>query len=444
MVELRNNNEIPTGWIETTLGAIVKKESKKAIPTEMPNAIFIGMDCIPPNSMKPAFYYSFGDFKSSGNLFSKDQILYGRMRPYLNKVFKATFDGVCSGEFIVLNSGGTIAPNYLTYILHNNDFVRFATSKTSGDRPRISFDEITDYRILLPPLPEQNRIVEKLDELLSELEKGKEQLQLALEQLKVYRQAVLKWAFEGRLTEQNKTDSQLPDGWEYRTVEKISSILGDGLHGTPQYSDDGEYYFINGNNLSDSKIEIKANTKRVSNNEYEKYRKPLNENTVLVSINGSIGYTAFYNNEKIILGKSACYFNVVKGISKYYVRYYIKSNNFIAYANKEATGSTIKNLSLRTMRNFQIPFPPNIEEQNKIVHEIEKQFSICQNLEKMLIEHIAIAEALKKSLLNKAFEGKLVPQDPSDEPASVLLERIKKEREAVIKTVKQSAKRVRI
>src|SRR4051812_44409908 len=112
--------------------------------------------------------------------------------------------------------------------------------------------------------------------------------------------------------------NQLPQDWKWVKLSEIVSVLGDGLHGTPEYSESGEYFFINGNNLSNEKIIIKENTKRVCVHEYEKYKKQLTDNTILVSINGTIGNVAFYNNEKIVLGKSACYFNVLDDVDKRY------------------------------------------------------------------------------------------------------------------------------
>jgi len=177
--------------------------------------------------------------------------------------------------------------------------------------------------------------------------------------------------------------------WPEVRLEDITSILGDGLHGTPKYEEDGEYFFINGNNLSNGKIVFNENTKRASREEYLKYKKELNERTVLVSINGTLGNVAFYNGEKVFLGKSACYFNVVDDIDKKFVRYVISSKLFQDYIITYATGTTIKNVSLKSMRDFIFRLPP-INEQKRISKvlgdlddKIELNHQINQTLESM-------------------------------------------------------------
>ena len=110
----------------------------------------------------------------------------------------------------------------------------------------------------------------------------------------------------------------IPDTWKWCRLRNIVSILGDGIHGTPEYDAIGEYYFINGNNLSNNRIVIKENTERVNKEEYNKYKKELNKNTILVSINGTIGNVGYYNSEPVILGKSACYFNLMDILLKPY------------------------------------------------------------------------------------------------------------------------------
>jgi len=260
--------------------------------------------------------------------------------------------------------------------------------------------------VIIPPLSEQQAIVAKIEELFSDLENGKQQLLTAQLQLKTYRQSLLKWAFEGKLTNKNIKDGVIPKGWKVVELKNVTSILGDGLHGTPKYSDTGEYYFINGNNLCDGRIILKTETKRVSLEEYEKYKKQLNDNTILVSINGTLGNVAFYSNEKVILGKSACYFNVLHDVDKNYVRLLLTGQQFQNYAQNNATGSTIKNVSLKSMREFKFPLP-SLEEQGQIVQELESKLTVCDKIEETISQSLQQVETLKQSILKKAFEGKL-------------------------------------
>ena len=310
--------------------------------------------------------------------------------------------------------------NYLYYILKK---LRLASLDKSTAIPGLNRNDAYKLSIPLPPLQEQKKIVEKIEELFSGLDSGVASLKKAKEQISLYRQSVLASAFSGKFTQSTQRQAhsgsltaepkveystQLTGGWKWISLKELSSVLGDGLHGTPRYSEDGSYYFINGNNLSDGRVEIKANTKRVTEEEYQKYKKPLNERTVFVSINGTIGNTAFFNGEKIILGKSACYFNLKENTDKRYIRYYLKTQRFINYANKTATGSTIKNVSLQAMRELEVPVPQTLQLQTQIVEEIEKRFSEADNLEKAIDESLTKSETLRQSILKQAFSGKLI------------------------------------
>ena len=178
--------------------------------------------------------------------------------------------------------------------------------------------------------------------------------------------------------------------WKEVTLGEISSKIGDGLHGTPKYDDEGPYYFINGNNLNCGKIIIKDDTKRVGKDEFVKNQKELNEQTILVSINGTIGNVAKYNNELCILGKSACYINVIKEVDKEFIYYVLTSANFKRNITNEATGTTIKNVSLKQMREYKFNIPCNISDQRCIAsilssldRKIELNNKINADLEEM-------------------------------------------------------------
>ncbi|MCE8630315.1 MULTISPECIES: restriction endonuclease subunit S [Bacteroides] len=229
---------------------------------------------------------------------------------------------------------------------------------------------------------------------------------------------------------------EIPNGWEWCRLRQITSLLGDGIHGTPEYDPNGEYYFVNGNNLQDKKIVIKPDTKKVSREEYLKYKKNLNKHTVLVSINGTLGNIGFYNDEPIMLGKSACYFNLIVEDLKEYVYILLQSPFFMEYTLKAATGTTIKNVSLMAMNNLLIPLPP-LCEQNRIVDRmtiLDTKVKQYQKQETCLRElNNNIYSILKKSILQDAIQGKLVPQIAEEGTAEELLAEIHKEKERLVK-----------
>ena len=153
--------------------------------------------------------------------------------------------------------------------------------------------------------------------------------------------------------------------WKEYKLGEITTEIGDGIHGTPNYSETGDYYFINGNNIVNGKVVIKSDTKKVDSEQFQKYRKPLSDRTILLSINGTIGSVGYYNNEKCILGKSACYLNIKDTIDKHFVYYVFLSDDFQNHLQNIATGTTIQNVPLKGLRESIISLPP-LDEQRRI------------------------------------------------------------------------------
>ena len=353
--------------------------------------------------------------------FHKGQVLYSKLRPYLKKILVAPDGGICTPELVPFDTY-LIDENYIAYVLRSPHIDYVINSVTYGVKmPRVGTDTMTNLLIPLPPLAEQKRIVAKIEELLPYVDR----YATAYEKLDQFnakfpndmKKSILEYAIQGKLVEQRAEEGtgeelyrqiqaekqqlikegkikkekplpeivedeipfDIPESWKWVRLSEIISVLGDGIHGTPVFDEMGDYYFVNGNNLAKEHIVFKADTKKVSFDEYEKHKKPLDENTILISINGTIGNYAFYAGEPIILGKSACYFSVLTGVDKEYVRHLINTKFFMDYAVKEATQTTIKNVSLKAMRMLPVPLPP-LAEQKRIVAKLEEILPLCERL----------------------------------------------------------------
>ena len=311
---------------------------------------------------------------------------------------------------------------YLVYVLRSDLLYKAVRAQMKGTGiTRITLKQIELMTIPLPPLAEQKRIVAKIEELLPYLDRYEKAWNRLEEFNRRFpadmQKSILQMAIQGKLVEQRPEEGtgeelyrqiqaekqalikvgkikkekplseiaedevpfEIPEGWKWVRLSQIISVLGDGIHGTPAFDEIGDYYFVNGNNLAKGHIVFKADTKKVSFNEYEKHKKPLDMNTILISINGTIGNYAFYAGEPIILGKSACYFSVLAGVNKEYICHLINTKFFMDYAVKEATQTTIKNVSLKVMRMLPVPLPP-IAEQKRIVARLEEILPLCERL----------------------------------------------------------------
>jgi type I restriction enzyme S subunit len=153
------------------------------LPDPKSNLLFVGLEAIEPHTMKIATATPFSAMRSAANQFEKGDVLYGRLRPYLNKVAVAESSGACSGELLVLRPRRDVSSRYLAFALHERRFLDFAVHAVSGDRPRIGFDAMAAFPLPIPSFDTQQRIDARIGELFAELEDAEEALARARKDL---------------------------------------------------------------------------------------------------------------------------------------------------------------------------------------------------------------------------------------------------------------------
>jgi type I restriction enzyme, S subunit len=281
--------------------------------------------------------------------------------------------------------------------LHNKFFYYFCTTynflkhNKATTLPSLTKADLLKIQIPLPPLDTQRKIAAILDAADAYRQKTKG----LIDKYDQLAQSLFLEMFGDPVKNEK--------GWEKVELTNLVTKLGDGIHGTPKYSDNGDYFFINGNNLDNGSITITPNTKKVSEDEFKIHKKDIDATTMFVSINGTIGKAAFYKGEKIILGKSACYFNVkTEIINQIYLYNIITSAYFLKFATNNATGSTIQNVSLKTMRSFPVPLAP-LPLQTLFAERI----ALIETQKQQAQASLQKAEDLFNSLLQRAFKGEL-------------------------------------
>jgi len=379
----------------------------------------------------------------------------------------------------------------------------------SNNLRNLKFAEFSKIKLPLPPLNEQHRIVSKIEELFSELDNGVYNLKLAQNQLKVYRQALLKYAFEGKLTEQWRQENnpepaekllqrikeerqqryeqelkdwksavkewekdvkkgkkprkptkpvdfpplskdilgQLPDiptDWKWIRNNDLLYYVTSGSRDWKKYYSDTGAYFIRTQDIKTNKLEIENAAFVNLPDNVEGKRSLVQKGDLLMTITGAnVGKVAYIKEDipESYVSQSVALMKPVNSRVTPFLHIYFQSD---VYGAKMISGLVYgvgrPVLSLENMREAPVTIC-SFEEQEAIVSEIESQFSIIDNLEKAIESGFKKSEALRQSILKKAFEGELVPQYPNDEPASELLKRIQAEKKKYLDEQKQQKKR---
>lgn len=289
----------------------------------------------------------------------------------------------------------------------------------------------------LPPLPEQRRIVAKLEQVLARVDACRARLEQVPTLLKRYRQSVLAAACSGRLTEDwrgssNLENGELPIGWDWVDGHKVFSFVTSGSRGWARYYSDEGALFIRMGNLSHETtvLDLRKLQYVLSPKGAEGTRTQVQPNDILVSITADVGMIGLvpsqlgeaYINQHVALARP------LTGVNAQYVAWFLScSEGGLQQLVGLQRGATKVGLGLDDIRAVRIPLPPR-GEQDEIVRRVTALFAFTDQVEARYTQAKAHVDRLSQSILAKAFRGELVPQDPADEPASALLARIKQER----------------
>ena len=343
------------------------------------------------------------------------------------------------------------------------------------------FQHLEKSEIPILPLPEQRAIVAKLEQLFCELDNGIACLKKAQEQLKVYRQAVLKQAFEGELTKawreqqtslpsaqelletiksereqaaklQGKklkpviplTQSELhvlpalPKEWKWVRISDIAQKIQIGPFGSQLHSEDyieNGIPLINPKHIKDQKLSPRVRISIDKANSLPQYF--LEENDIIVGRRGEMGRTApvLKIHTGWFCGTGSLYIRLGQSFIAKLYSLILSERRIVDYLEKKSRGTTMANLNSQIINSLPIQLI-SPQEQSQIVEEIETRLSVCDNIESTIRESLEKAEALRQSILKKAFEGKLLSEEelqitrnaPDWEPAEKLLERIRAEK----------------
>jgi len=478
--------ELPKGWVWTNIEAVSEKISNgitrrqnkdgKGIPVTRIETISDGRI-----NLKKVGYLDNLD----SEIIEKYKLLLGDILfSHINSDLHLGKTAICRPSNKTLLHGmnlllirlcrDVINPDFFNYLCNYYRFSGFfmPIAQHAVNQSSINQTRLKKISISLPPLPEQYRIVDKIEELFTKLDAGIVSLKKVQAQLKQYRQAVLKSAVEGKLTaewralhkdelepasvllerirkekskdakyagrliDDDKQDTtadlpDLPDGWVWAKVGEISTVKGGKrLPKGHNYSDEPtDYPYIRVTDFDSMAVNIeqirflKQETQRLIS------RYTISKDDLYISIAGSIGKigTIPQQLDGANLTENAAKIAEIEGFDRKFLCYFLNSSIGQEQIGSLVVSSNQPKLALFRIEKIDVPLPSLLEQQ-RTVEEIESRLSIADEVEAVINAELKRAERLRQSILKQAFSGKLVSQDPNDEPASVLLERIKREK----------------
>ena len=467
--------DIPDSWLHLTLGEVIDYgRTTKVEPSEISSDSWVlELEDIEKDTSRVSQRLSFAQrqSKSTKNRFSVGDVLYGKLRPYLNKVLLAARDGYCSTEILPLTPNQSIDGRFLFYWLKHPQFLKYAESASHGlNMPRLGTEAGQQAPFVLAPLDEQKRIADKLDELFGRIDACRDRLDRVPLILKRFQEAVLNAATSGQLTEdwwekdisaeptstlltrieeerkqsyggryqepllpKGSVLEYLPQSWSLVTLDQISLLVTSGSRGWAKYYSHSGAYFIRTQNINNDQLNLDdvAYVNLPDGSEGERTRLQLGD--LLITITGAnVTKSALINSElpEAYVNQHLGLVRLVPSVCWEFIHLWIISpKHGRAQLTEAAYGNGKPGLNLTNLRQVLIALPP-LKEQQEIVRRVKTLFAYADRLRSRYQNACVQVDRLTPALLDKAFRGELVAQDSNDEPASILLDHIRTEQAA--------------
>ena len=416
----KTKEKLPEGWQWVELGKLCQKvytvKRKEKALTDIFFYLDIGGIDNLSNIIVAHKEYNWQDAPSRAQqIVYKNDILFSTVRTYMKNIAlinNEIYDGqiASSGFCVIRGSKEIIFQKFIFYYVISEGFLRPLNElQTGSSYPAVRDKDVFAQLFPLPPKEVQKNIVSKIEELFSELDKGIENMRTAQQQLKIYRQAVLKWAFEGKLTNQNVKEGVLLKGWKNVVLGDVCKNVQYGSATKSKLS--GKIPVLRMGNIQNGKLDWSDLVYTEDEEEIKKYL--LKKGDVLFNRTNSaewVGKTAIYKGERpaIFAGYLIRINRIEDLLDPNFITYYLNSLEAKKYGNSiRSFGVNQSNINGTKLKAYPLYLPP-IVEQIKIVQEIESRLSVADKMEESIIQSLQQAEALRQSIFKKAFEGKLV------------------------------------
>lgn len=424
--------EVPENWVWVRLGAINKYISKSVNPISEPDKIF-ELYSVPSMVDNYPEIIAGSDIGSSKQSVCKKDVLLCKINPRINRVWKVSQftdnELIASSEWIVIRNNH-IDANYLMYCFQSKYFREFMLSNVSGvggSLMRAQPKYVQTYPIPLPPFSEQQRIVERIEELFAKLDEAKERLQEVADSFAVRKAAILHKAFTGELTKQWRFENGVSDEcWEEKKGEDFFEYVTSGSRGWAKYYSDKGSIFVRMGNLNHGTIELDFSDIQYVElpDQVEGQRSKLQKNDILISITADVGMIGLvredmdaYINQHVALARPK------NDLYAEFLAWYFVSDVGLQQMQNKQRGATKIGLGLQDIRSIILKIP-TIPEQHEIVRLIDDLLARERAAQQATEQALASIDLMKKSILARAFRGELGTNKASEASALELLKQV--------------------